>query len=110
MKIGVPKEIAERETRVSIVPSAVSLLKRAGHEVIVESGAGQRANYSDDQYREAGAVLVEDPKELYSESQVVLKVQAPKESEVELLTEGSVLIGFLSPVENIALVKSLAQR
>jgi NAD(P) transhydrogenase subunit alpha len=110
LKIGVPKEIAERETRVAIVPSAVSLLKRGGHEVIVESGAGQRANYPDEQYKEAGAVLVEDPKELYRESQVVLKVQAPRESEVELLSEGCVLIGFLSPVENIDLIKTLAQR
>jgi NAD(P) transhydrogenase subunit alpha len=116
MLIGVPREIARGERRVALVPDVVPQLTRAGHRVVVERGAGQRAGFTDEAYRAAGCDLADIPAEIYSSAQMILKVQRPgreegsKESEVDLLREGSVLIGLLQPSGDPALFKQLAQR
>ncbi|MDP9188318.1 MAG: Re/Si-specific NAD(P)(+) transhydrogenase subunit alpha [Actinomycetota bacterium] len=105
MKIGVPKETAERERRVALVPDVVKQLTATGGlEVVVEPGAGERASYPDDAYADAGAKLEGD----VWGADVVLKVAPPSEDEVSKLSSGQVLIGFLAPLTNGALARSLA--
>ena len=71
--IGVPKEITFQESRIAIVPDAVQLLVSHGHEVVIESKAGEGANFTDTEFSEAGAKIVYDTKEIY-QADVILKV------------------------------------
>ncbi len=107
MIIGVPKEITEGERRVALVPKEVAKLAKAGHEVRVEAGAGAGAYIGDDEYREAGATVVESAQQVY-DADVVLKVRKPTPAEIEMMREGTVLIGFLEPLTSPDLVKRLA--
>ncbi len=93
MRIGVPRETAPGERRVALVPEVVKLLVKGEHEVVVEAGAGEGAHHSDSDYEEAGAT-VGDP----WGAEVVVKVQAPTESEIGRLSSGQALIGFLAPL------------
>ena len=108
MIIGVPKEIVLREKRVSVIPEAIS--KFAGAQVIVESGAGEGAGFTDTMYSSKGASIVLDAETLYSRSDIVLKVQPPTKEEVGLLKEGSTLISFLYPLGNLETVSQLVGR
>ncbi len=108
MIIGVPKETADRERRVSLVPDAVSKFTQS--MVIIETGAGEGADYPDSAYSAKGAEVVSDPETLYSRSDIVLKVQPPSINEVEILKENSVLISFLYPLSNLEMVRHLATR
>lgn len=116
MKVAVPKEVFEGETRVALVPALVEALTKQGHEVFVESGAGAQAWFDDDLYRQAGAAIIEDPAKLYESADVVFKVNPPQmhpslgRHEVELLPEGAVLIGFLMPLDEPETVGKLAAR
>jgi NAD(P) transhydrogenase subunit alpha len=116
MLIGTPREIASGERRVAIVPEVVPLLTRAGHRVVVERGAGQRAGFTDEAYKAVGADVVETPEQIYSTAQMILKVQRPGraessgEAELDLLTKGTVLIGLLQPSGDPALFQQLADR
>ncbi|MDP9202515.1 MAG: Re/Si-specific NAD(P)(+) transhydrogenase subunit alpha [Gemmatimonadota bacterium] len=115
MLIGVPREIASGERRVALVPDVVSQLTRAGHRVVVERGAGMRAGFTDEAYRAAGCDLADSAEEIYSTAQMILKVQRPGrneagEAELDLMKEGSVLIGLLQPSGDPALFQQLAER
>ncbi len=79
-------------------------------DVVVEEGAGAQALFSDDAYREAGAMVVADSEELYGSVDVVLRVQKPTPDEVDLLQEGVLLIGFLEPRTDLELARQLANR
>ena len=103
MRIGVPKETAERERRVALVPDVVKQLTAKELEVFVEPGAGEAASFPDSAYTEAGAKL-EDP----WGADVVLRVATPTPEDVGRLKSGQVLIGFLAPLTDTALAKSLA--
>jgi proton-translocating NAD(P)+ transhydrogenase subunit alpha len=105
MKIGVPKETAEGERRVALVPDVVKALTAKEIEVAVEAGAGEGASHPDSEYTDAGAKVGEDP----WNADVVLKVTAPTSDEVGRLKQGQILIGFLEPLTNPELAKSLAQ-
>ena len=109
MRVGIPKETLAGESRVALVPAMVAVLKRNGHEVVVESGAGEKAYFPDDDYKEAGAEVVESAAEVYEAADVVFKVQPPrmdgKAKEAELLKEGSVYIGYLVPHESKPLIE-----
>ncbi|MGH7452285.1 MAG: NAD(P)(+) transhydrogenase (Re/Si-specific) subunit alpha, partial [bacterium] len=95
MKIGIPKEILEGETRVAVVPSMIAILRKNKHEVLVEAGAGSVASFMDEEYQQSGAIIVKDGVELYRSSEVVLKFQPPRlhskagKHEVELIPEGA---------------------
>ena len=103
MKIGIPKEIQPGETRVALVPAHVNLLTKDQHTVLIEKGAGQAALFSDAQYEQAGATIVDSAADLYAGAEVVFKVQPPflnpttGEHEAELVREGTSYIGFLDP-------------
>ncbi|HVD26418.1 MAG TPA: Re/Si-specific NAD(P)(+) transhydrogenase subunit alpha [Gaiellaceae bacterium] len=105
MRIAVPKETAPGERRVALVPEVVKKLAASGFDVIVESGAGGEASWSDDDYRQAGAE-VGGP----WNTEVVVKVRKPTETEVERLRDGQVLIAFLEPLTDREGVERLARR
>jgi alanine dehydrogenase len=94
LRIGIPKEISYEENRVPLVPDAVALLVNNGHEVIIESGAGKAASFHDSEYSEAGAIIVYSPQEAFK-ADIVLKVAAPNEDELEYLQMRQTLISIL---------------
>ncbi|HCA57372.1 MAG TPA: Re/Si-specific NAD(P)(+) transhydrogenase subunit alpha, partial [Blastocatellia bacterium] len=108
--IGIPKEIHPGERRVAATPQTILKLKKLGFDVAVESGAGVAIDASDAEYQEAGATIAADAKELWSTSDVVMKVRPPEEGEAELLREGGWLVGFLWPGQNREIVDKLAKR
>jgi len=110
MKVGIPKEIVANERRVAIAPDIIKKLTDAGVEVLVEKEAGKAASLLDSMYQEAGCKIVPDAAALFSESDIILKVQKPETAELDLLKEGSVLITTLQPMVNHDLVKKLAEK
>jgi len=116
MLIGVPRETASGERRVALVPEVVQQLARAGHRVIIERDAGLRAGFTDEAYQTAGAEIADSATEIYASSQMILKVQRPGltagtgEAELDMLKEGTVLIGLLQPASDPALFQQLAER
>jgi len=103
VKVGVPKETADGERRVAVTPDVTRRLKAAGHEVVVEAGAGLEAGVTDEAFTEAGATIG-DP----WGADVVAKVVAPTGQETAKLGQDSVLIGFLGPLTNGAGIKAIA--
>ncbi|MRX51241.1 Re/Si-specific NAD(P)(+) transhydrogenase subunit alpha [Paracoccus sp. S-4012] len=107
MKVGAIRETGEGEARVAVTPSSAAHLQKLGHEVAVESGAGERAGFSDADYRAAGVDIPPDAASLTAEADVVVKVRAPSEAEVGLLREGQTLISFIAPASSPALMEAL---
>lgn len=94
LQIGIPKETCLQEKRVALTPDAVLLLSEHGHEVLVESGAGESPNYSDQDYSEAGAKIVYNSKAIY-ECDMILKVEPPSVEEIDMMTQKQTLISAL---------------
>src|SRR5512140_2901842 len=100
MRIGVPKETAQGERRVALVPESCKKLTQAGYEVSIESGAGDSAGYPDAEYAAAGATLVPDAAALLGSADLVLKVSAPSvppagRDEVAWMRPGAIYLGSL---------------
>lgn len=115
MKLAVAKEVEVGERRVALVPDTVARLVKLGLEVLVEAGAGERSFFSDAAYEAVGAKIISDNATLWGEADILLKVGLPQEredgrSEVDLLREGAVLIGFLNPLGQPAVMQRLAER
>jgi len=110
VKVATPKELVHDERRVALVPDTATKLIAAKLEVSVQVGAGGSAFIPDESYEKAGARLVTHAADLLVDADVVLKVQAPMPSEVELLPKGAVLISFLQPATQGDIVKALARR
>jgi len=109
MKVGIPKELQQNEFRVAATPKTViRLIKKQGFEVLVEAGCGLRAKFSDEDFKAAGAEVVASASELYSKSDIILKVQPATEGEVDLMKKGTVLFSYLFPAQNQQLLKKLA--
>ncbi len=108
MQIGVPKETAEGERRVALVPEVVGKLSGQGLQIIVQRGAGAGALIPDAQYEEAGAQLVDDAAAVYG-ADVVVKVAPPSGEETGRLKSDGVLIGFLAPLTNGDGVQAIAR-
>lgn len=108
MFIGIPAEILDGETRVAATPETVKKFSTNGtHVVLIQSGAGAGASITDENFKEAGATIVNDAEELYKLSQIILKVQAPDSSELKMIRKDAVLLGMLSP-HNTEGIASLA--
>ena len=110
MKIAVPRETAEGETRVALTPQIAGQLVADGMEVLVQAGAGQASSNLDEAYKEAGATIVPDAASLYGQADVVLRVGRPSDEEIEMLKEGTVLIGTLGTLAKPELAQKLAKR
>ncbi|MCT7974703.1 Re/Si-specific NAD(P)(+) transhydrogenase subunit alpha [Laspinema olomoucense] len=110
MKIAVAKEIEVGERRVALIPDMVARLVKAGLEIFVEAGAGEQSFFYDDAYEAAGAKIVADSGQLWGEADLLLKVAAPREEEIQKLREGSAIVSFLNPLANPVIVDRLAQR
>ncbi|MBI4422115.1 MAG: alanine dehydrogenase, partial [Elusimicrobia bacterium] len=110
MKIGVPKEIKNREHRVGLVPGGARALVKEGHRVLVEKGAGLGSGITDDEYRTAGATIVETKRKLFDDSEMIVKVKEPLEEEYELFHEGQILYTYLHLAAAEGLVAFLRKR
>src|SRR5918994_3412364 len=110
MKIAVPRETTEGETRVALTPQIAGQLVSDGVEVLVQAGAGEASSNPDAAYREAGATIVPDAPALYGRADLVLRVGRPSDEEVEMLRDGSVLIGTLGTLARPELAKRLAKQ
>src|SRR5450432_2669611 len=95
MIIGVPKEIKDHETRVGLVPSGVMALREAGHEVLVESGAGGGSSLTDSEYMQAGATIVQTAADVWNKAGLVVKVKEPQKSEYPFFRPGLILFTYL---------------
>ena len=110
MKIGVPKECAPGERRVALTPDVCQALVKAGLEVLVETGAGRGAFFTDEDYTRAGARVVPDAADVFGAADILVKVQKPTDGEVAALRTGAVLIGLLQPATSQSTLDLLAKR
>ena len=93
--IGIPKEVSFQENRIALTPLSVALLVNNGHDIIMESNAGQAANFSDKDYSEQGAQIVYDSKQVYDAADIIIKIAPPTLKEVELMKPGQILFSTL---------------
>ncbi|MGY6410673.1 MAG: Re/Si-specific NAD(P)(+) transhydrogenase subunit alpha [Alkalilacustris sp.] len=110
MKIGAPREIIEGEARVAMTPDSARALQKLGHACVIEAGAGGKAGFSDDAYREAGVEVVDGAAALFEAAEVVVKVREPREEELDRLREGQTLISFFWPAQNEAALERAKAR
>src|SRR5262245_56043213 len=108
MKLGVPTEIAAGERRVALVPDALGTVRKLGLEPIVQAGAGAGAHFADADYEKHGATIIAERDRLFSDSDMLVKVQRPSVDEVALMRDGAVLVSFLQPASNPDIVKALS--
>jgi NAD(P) transhydrogenase subunit alpha len=113
MRIAVPKESAPRELRVALVPESCKKLIQAGYQISVESGAGTAAGLPDSTYREVGAGIETDGRNLLGAADLVLRVNPPPvngsgQDQTTWMRPGTVLLGSLMPLRNLAVVRALA--
>lgn len=95
LSIGIPREISFQENRVALVPDAVSLLINNGHQVVVETNAGKMSNFQDHDFSEAGAQIVYTPEEIYTNSEIIVKVAPPSLEEIEFMRPKQTLFSAL---------------
>ncbi len=96
MRIGIPKEYRNEEKRVSLAPAGVDALVRGGHTVYLQSGAGEGSHFSDEQYKQVGAKIVYTAEELFTRSEIIVKVSRVAEEELKYLQEDQIIISFLN--------------
>ncbi|WP_010531947.1 alanine dehydrogenase [Lentibacillus jeotgali] len=106
MKIGIPREIKNNENRVAVSPSGVDALVKAGHEVVIESQAGVGSGFSDEEYKQMGAILEQGPEEVWSQG-MVIKVKEPLPQEYPYFYEGLILLTYLHLAAEPDLAKKL---
>ena len=110
MIVGVPKEIKKDEYRVALVPSGVAPLKRSGHTILVQAGAGKGSEITDQEYAQAGAEIVPNAREVFRRSQLILKVKEPQPAEYPLLKKDQVLFTFFHFAANKDLAKAMIRQ
>ncbi len=107
MRIGVPTEIKVHEYRVAVTPAGVHSLTSAGHQVVVQSGAGVGSALSDDEYRAAGATVVADAAEVWARADLICKVKEPLPQEYPLMRDGLLLFTYLHSAADLAGTRAL---
>ena len=108
MRLAIPKEVREGETRVAVTPESVKKFKGLGLDVIVQAGAGQGAHIADADYTAAGASVAPDAASTLRDADIVLKVRGPEPGEIAQLKKGAVLAALLSPHSEQAAIQALA--
>ena len=107
MKIAAPKELFDGENRVALTPESAKLLQKLGHECLIQAGAGEMARFSDQDYRDSGVKVIKSVASLWKQANVIVKVRAPTNSEVQKFTKGQILISFIWPAQNKDLLEKL---
>lgn len=107
MIIGVPKEIKEQEQRVALLPSAAEQLTKRGHTVLVEKNAGVGSGYPDEDYKKAGAQIVDLAKDVWAKAEMIVKVKEPLPAEFPLLRKGQILFTYLHLAASKPLTEAL---
>ena len=107
MQVGVPREIKDHEYRVSLVPAGVRALVQAGHQVLVQDGAGLGSGIDNQAFESAGAVIVTDAAAVYRRADLILKVKEPLEQEIPALRKGQVLFTYLHLAPQPRLTRAL---
>ena len=110
MIVGVPKEIKNKENRVGMVIAGVRALTQAGHKVLIQHNAGTGVGISDEDYRKAGATIIETSKEVYDKADMIVKVKEPLPEEYPLLRENQILYTYLHLAADERLTKALMER
>lgn len=110
MKVGIPAEISPNELRVAATPKTIKRLQKQGFDVYIQHNAGVKANFSDKEFEEAGAKIVNTAAEIYGNSDIVLKVKEPTTEEINMMREGLVLLSYLWPAQNQELLQKLADK
>jgi len=110
MIVGVPKEIKNKENRVGMVIAGVRALTKNGHQVVIQSNAGDGVGISDVEYEQAGAKIFTSAKEIYDQSDMIVKVKEPLPEEYSLLRENQILYTYLHLAAEERLTKALLER
>lgn len=110
MIIGLPKEIKEQENRVALTPASVDGLVRAGHEVYVQKGAGLGSSFTDEEYVEQGATILDTAKEVWEKAEMIVKVKEPLEEEFQYFKEGLIIFTYLHLAAFEALTKEMVDK
>ncbi len=105
MKIGVPKEIKSQENRIGLTPDSVKKLVSHDHEVLVENNAGYEAGFENDQYKNAGAKIVDKAGDIFNDAEIIVKVKEPLSSEVKMIRENQIIFTYL----HLAAAKELTE-
>lgn len=109
MIVGVPSEVKPAERRVSVTPFGVAALIAAGHDVLVQAGAGAGAGYEDEHYAEHGAELLDEAADVFAQAELVAKVKEPLDEEVELLRPSQILFTYLHLAADPGLALALCE-
>jgi NAD(P) transhydrogenase subunit alpha len=110
MKVCIPAEINTDELRVAATPKTVLRLLKQGFEVFVEKDAGLKANFSNEEFTHSGAKVLPSAKEIYATGDIILKVLAPSDQEIELMHKDQLILSYLWPAQNPELLKKLSQK
>ncbi|MGP3778749.1 alanine dehydrogenase [Halanaerobium saccharolyticum] len=110
MIIAVPKEIKNNENRVALTAAGTEILKKAGHQILIEKNAGKGSGISDQDYKEAGAEIIADKKELFDRAEMIIKVKEPLKEEYNLFKEGQILFTYLHLAADQELTEALKER
>ena len=105
MRIGVPKEIKDQESRVGLTPDSVKVLISNGHEVLVENNSGFEAGFNNDQYKKAGAKIVSEALDIFNDSEIIVKVKEPLNNEIKMIKENHIVFTYL----HLAAAKELTE-
>ncbi len=107
MIIGVPKEIKLQEHRIGLTPDSVKVLTKKGHEVLVQNNGGFEAGFINEDYKNAGAKIVDDAKEIFKKSEIIVKVKEPQMNEVKMIRENQIIYTYLHLAAAKELTKGL---
>ena len=105
MKIGVPKEIKPQENRIGLTPKSVKTLTSNGHEVLIENNGGFEAGFDNDQYKSAGAKIIDKAEDIFNDAEIIVKVKEPLAKEVKMIKENQIVFTYL----HLAAAKELTQ-
>ena len=105
MKVGVPKEIKLQENRIGLTPDSVKILTSNGHKVLVERDGGFEAGFYNDQYKNAGAKIIDKAEDIFNDSDIIVKVKEPLANEVKMIRENQIVFTYL----HLAAAKALTE-
>ena len=105
MRIGVPKEIKSQENRIGLTPNSVKILTTNGNEVLVENNGGFEAGFDNDQYKKAGAKIVNKAEDIFNDAEIIVKVKEPLNNEIKMIRENQIVFTYL----HLAAAKELTE-